>query len=102
MKLNLVFTRSFLFLLAPVVGFLGVVQAQETDIEGFERILQRGAISSIDDPKFVSAEEAEIGEDAWILGVVVGGEARAYSLNLLNHHEIVNDEISGKPVAAVW
>ena len=34
--------------------------------------------------------------------VVIDGEARAYSLNLLNHHEIVNAGISGLPIAAVW
>ncbi|MCH7548683.1 MAG: DUF3179 domain-containing protein [Candidatus Krumholzibacteriota bacterium] len=44
----------------------------------------------------------DIPDDAWILGVLINGEARAYDLNLLNHHEIVNDEVGGTPVAAVW
>jgi hypothetical protein len=33
---------------------------------------------------------------------VIEGEAHAYSLNLLNHHEVVNDRFGDTPVAAVW
>ena len=36
------------------------------------------------------------------LGVAVEGRARAYSLNLLNRHEIVNDTIAGTAIAATW
>jgi hypothetical protein len=68
----------------------------------FEQILPRGAISAITAPEFVSAEEAEIGDHSWVLGVVVNGQARAYSLNLLNSHEIVNDRIGETAFAAVW
>ena len=54
------------------------------------------------DPQFVPAAEAALPDDAWILGVAVDGDARAYSLNLLNHHEVVNDVVGGRPLAAVW
>jgi hypothetical protein len=37
-----------------------------------------------------------------VLGVVIGGEARAYSLWQLDAHEIVNDQIAGKAIAAAW
>jgi hypothetical protein len=33
-----------------------------------------------------------------VIGVVVGGEARAYPLRLLRWHEVVNDRIGGEPV----
>lgn len=69
---------------------------------GVEQILPRGGIPAIFEPTFVTAEEAEIPDDAWILGVAVDGEARAYSLNLLNHHEVVNDKIGEQSFAAVW
>ena len=45
---------------------------------------------------------AEISDDAWVMGVVFNGVAKAYSLNLLNHHEVVNDDFGGHPLAAVW
>ena len=37
-----------------------------------------------------------------ILGIAINGEAKAYSLNLLNRHEVVNDRFADLPVAAVW
>lgn len=70
--------------------------------EGVEQLLPRGGIPAIFDPKFVPASSARIPDDAWVLGVEIGGEARAYSLNLLNRHEVVNDTIAQQPVAAVW
>lgn len=70
--------------------------------DDFRQVIPRGRIASVDDPDFVTAGEAEIPDDAWIFGVEVNGEARAYSLNLLNQHEIVNDEAGGEKFAAVW
>ena len=37
-----------------------------------------------------------------ICTILIDGQARAYSLNLLNRHEIVNDRIGDKTFAAVW
>ncbi len=68
----------------------------------FQQIIPRGRIASVDAPEFVAAGEAEIPDDAWVLGVEIGGQAKAYSLNLLNHHEIVNDSIGEHKFAAVW
>jgi hypothetical protein len=68
----------------------------------FEQILPRGRIAAISDPDFVSAEDAVIAPDTWVLGVIIEGQARAYSLNLLNYHEVVNDRINDTHFAAVW
>jgi carotenoid cleavage dioxygenase-like enzyme len=91
----------FLFVMAEF-GLLSFATQEDLSIPGFERVLERGAIASIDEPHFVSAEEAEISDDAWVMGVVIDGQARAYSLNLLNSHEVVNDVIADQPIAAVW
>ena len=37
-----------------------------------------------------------------VLGIVLDGEALAYSLWQLDAHEIVNDEIKGTAIAATW
>jgi hypothetical protein len=60
-------------------------------------------IPSIDDPKYVNAEEAYWleGEDR-IIGLEIGKESRAYPLSILSRHEIVNDRISGEPVAITY
>ena len=68
------------------------------------QVLSLGAIPAIDDPEFVSGEEAnrQMRPEEPVLGVVVGGEARAYSLWQLDAHEIVNDRIAGAAIAATW
>lgn len=69
---------------------------------GVQQILPRGGIPAVFEPRFVAASEASIPDDAWVLGVVVEGIAKAYSLNLLNQHEVVNDRSGGTAFAAVW
>jgi len=85
------------FLLVPLATL-----AQDELPEGVEQILPRGRIAAVFEPQFVTASEAEIADDAWVLGVVINGRAKAYSLNLLNRHEVVNDRFGDLPVAAVW
>ncbi len=76
---------------------------QQRDLpESFEQIIPRGRIAAIDDPQFVPAAEASIADDSVVLGVVIDGQARAYSIRLLNTHEVVNDAIGETNFAAVW
>ena len=72
------------------------------DFSQFEQLLPRGRIAAINTPVFVPAAEANIADDSWVLGVFVDGKARAYSLSLLNSHEVVNDRIGDHRFAAVW
>lgn len=67
----------------------------------------RDGIPSIDKPAFLNADDVNYLKDKdRILGIVVGEkgkeEARAYPIRILNWHEIVNDEISGKAVAVTY
>ena len=99
---------------ALVVAGLGLVTAtsfgaqapasegSDTPPPGVEQLLARGAIAAIVEPEFVGADKAKIAPEAWVLGVEIEGQARAYSLNLLNRHEVVNDKIGERAFAAVW
>ena len=92
-------------LMAAVILLAPSLAADGPDAElpdDFRQLIPRGRIASVDNPTFVPASEAEISDDAWVLGVEIDGEAKAYSLNLLNHHEIINDRFGETPVAAVW
>lgn len=64
----------------------------------------RDSIRPIDDPRFVTAEEAEpeMLPTEFVIGLDVGGETKAYPVNVLSRHEIVNDEIGGTPVAVTF
>jgi len=67
-------------------------------------LLPRDAIPAIDDPVFLTAEEAdaEYTPDELVLGVNIDGDARAYSTGLLSRHEIVNDTVGGRKIAVTW
>ena len=64
----------------------------------------KDGIPSIDNPQFVSQEEAA----AWLAGqepvvlLRVGGAARIYPLQILTYHEITNDEFKGVPVTVTF
>ncbi len=61
-------------------------------------------IPAIDRPVFVPAGAA----DAWlkpaepVLALEVNGDARAYPLQILIWHEIVNDTVGGRPIAVTY
>lgn len=61
-------------------------------------------IPSIDSPKFQSVQEAdEILEDSeFVLGLNINGDIRAYPLQILVWHEIVNDVVGDQPVAVTY
>ena len=61
-------------------------------------------IEEISDPARLTVEEADalfLPEEP-VLGVEIAGEAVAYSLWHLDRHEIVNDLVGGRPIAATW
>ena len=64
----------------------------------------KDGIPSIDHPRFISVSEA----NSWLKGqepvilVAVGSDARAYPLQILTWHEIVNDELAGQPIVVTF
>ena len=65
-------------------------------------LLPFDGIPAITDPIFVPATVAKLDPDAPVIGVTFNGESHAYSLYLLNGHEIVNDVVGGKKIATTW
>jgi hypothetical protein len=60
-------------------------------------------IPPIDDPKFLAPGDASFLSDREpVLAVEIGGEAKAYPLQIMTWHEIVNDEIGGVPVSVTY
>jgi hypothetical protein len=74
----------------------------------FDQILSGGppkdGIPAIDAPAFVSVGEA----DAWLKPneavalININGDARAYPVQILTWHEIVNDTVGGTPLAVTY
>ena len=63
----------------------------------------KDGIPSIDDPEFISVAKAQTLTDTMpVIGLVLNGEAKAYPLDILMRHEIVNDTIAGIPVTVTF
>lgn len=64
----------------------------------------RDGIPAIDSPRFVSTDSASewLGEKEPVIALQLDGVARAYPLQILMYHEIVNDELAGKPVSVTF
>lgn len=64
----------------------------------------KDGIPAIDNPVFVdsSAAASWLKPDEPVIALRVGKQARAYPLQILLYHEIVNDVISGVPVAVTF
>ena len=106
-------------LAAAWLALAPVAPAQPTDPEwpntDFDRALvdlreirsggpPRDGIPPVDDPRFVSAAEAGEWLDPRepVIVLDVGTEARAYPLQIMTWHEIVNDTVGGVPVSVTF
>ncbi len=64
----------------------------------------KDGIPALNAPKFVSIKDAEkwLKSNEPVISLKIGKVARAYPLQILIWHEIVNDEIGGHPVAVTF
>jgi len=93
-------------------AFFSNIEWPKTDFSkrniSFEEILSGGppkdGIPAIDDPKFVKIEQAQQWLDRFepVISVELNGNAKAYPLQILMFHEIVNDEIDGQAISVTF
>ena len=64
----------------------------------------RDGIPPVDEPEPVDQEQAEefLDDKEPVLVAEAGGEARAYPVQILIWHEIVNDDLAGRPIAVTY
>ena len=67
-------------------------------------LLPPDAIPAINNPRFITAEEADaqLRLTDLVIGVSIDGEHRAYGAAFLSGHEIVNDTLGGRAIAVTW
>ena len=70
----------------------------------FRSAQTRDGIPSIDDPVYIAQAEAGewLQEQEPVLALEIDGDARAYPLQILLFHEIVNDVVGDRPVAVTY
>ena len=60
-------------------------------------------IPSIDEPKFLTPSEVDfLEENEPVLALDIDGDVRAYPVQILTWHEIVNDTVGGVPVSVTY
>jgi hypothetical protein len=104
---NLIRTAILMSVAVPISGEARAPEPRVVANVGGDdvyQVLPVGAIPAIDNPEFVSGAHADRQMQLHepVLGVIVQGQARAYSLWQLDAHEIVNDRIAGVAIAATW
>ncbi len=63
----------------------------------------KDGIPALFEPEFAPARKADFMRgDEKVLGLEINGDARAYPLRILSHHELVNDLVSGEPILVSW
>ena len=100
---NVISKKHIGFLITTLfVSVINLGQISLADIDRKDEIkyvLPSDAIPAIKNPEFVPADEAGLDDNEPVVGVTINGESRAYSVYLLNHHEIVNDKIGDNAFA---
>ena len=83
--------------IVPLIALVaGAVVARGTFVE----LLM---FSPIDEARFVTVADADFLEaEHLVLGVAIGGEAKAYPVGMMTYHHIVNDRLAGEPYVATY
>ncbi len=68
----------------------------------FSPLIPFDGIPPVYDPQFASAANSPLTDDELVMGVVSGGEAKAYPITVLRSREMVNDELGGIPILVTW
>ena len=91
--------------MTTVMFFALSVQATGADfVYASRRAVRRDAFPVFNNPRMVKAKN--VGDDVRrtepVIGVFLGGQAKAYPISVMGVHELGNDTCGGKPIAVSW
>ena len=108
-------TRGCLGLILIALSCYSCIELGEEQVPSFEEfqwsipeeLVEEGnafdLIKSIDEPKFINADEVDfLSDDDLVIGFQGAETIRVYPFKILDYHEIVNDEIDGSKVAITY
>ena len=78
------------------------VRLQDTNEYEFPQLIPFDGIPPVYDPQFASAADAPLLDDELVMGVSLGGEAKAYPVTVMRFREMVDDELAGIPILVIW
>ena len=94
--------KHYTLILTLFLSLFLCATAADYDNDPIRTLLNFDDIPAIIKPQFVPATKAKLDMDAPVIGVTFNDESHAYSIYLLNGHEIVNDVIGGEKIATTW
>jgi hypothetical protein len=79
------------------------VSGLDLDPADIQTVIPKDGIPAIDEPRFDAASDIDwLADEEPVVALEVEGDARAYPLQILTWHEIVNDTVGGVPVAVTF
>ena len=84
-----------------VIGADGNTAANFVDAD-YTQLRRRDDIPPIYAPELAAASDANLPDDAPVIGLAVNGMARAYPVGILYRREMVNDIVGGVPALVSW
>ncbi|WP_169656715.1 DUF3179 domain-containing (seleno)protein [Flammeovirga aprica] len=109
--LLLFFTFGAVSIASAQINRVGVKSEWTTNVDNssislyeYENLVPKDAFQSIDHPRFYNEENAkeEYKEEANVVVVAAGREFKAYPLDFLMFHQVINDRIGGMPIAITY
>ena len=94
--------KNYTLILSLLLFVTLCATAADYDNDPIKTLLPFDAIPAIIKPQFVPSTQAKLDMDAPVIGVTFNDESHAYSIYLLNGHEIVNDVVGGEKIATTW
>lgn len=68
-----------------------------------QTISRRTPFVPLDNPQVITEREAAyLSDDELVLGLEWHGEARAYPVQMMTYHHIVNDTVGGRPILITY
>jgi hypothetical protein len=96
--------KSRVATLQKIWGWKTNFEARTIPLTELSIVLPKDQITPVDQPSFVSVQDAPDYMEARepVVALIVDGDARAYPLAILMWHEIVNDTVGGEPVTVTF
>jgi len=99
--------RAIVLSMMATVALTGLQAQEPQPLEFNPRTVLKNPLPAITNAAHLPAAQATpelVNDNELVLGVMVGGQARAYPINMLTgpRREIINDTLGGRRIAATW
>ena len=107
---RIVFTTLFGLLSVTLCGSAAYSQARSKKALESEyrsnsfRAVSRDSFPVLHNPSMGTVEDGDrvLQPNEWVIGIALNGEAKAYPVDVMGIHELINDAVGGTPITVCW